>query len=260
MKIIAIFFSGVVVTLIALWVFISSNYNYTQPNPNVMQNPINKKNADFVLKGMNTICDTTGYLTIDFKFIASNASFLDPYFPIQILWLLDSIYPGNQNMEKLFYDAFTTKLISDQEFDSIIADDTKLLNLIKWCESIKSYGNMSDIDKPIFLFISDYWLGKLSEVFSNIVDNENYNRYSYRYRFYTDRLNENLYKVTQKEDALTKVIDNIISNRYAYLWNRFLIRTSILFKIFVGICFSFIVFCVFYTLYMIIRKLTINRP
>lgn len=153
------------------------------------------------------------------------------------LLFLDSLVGDKMEVRGIISVALTDSLYK-HSFSS--ADNSNLDSLnykLQWAEKFKFYGDADTMSENQLLFqsIYDFWLGKISKNLSEYSENNTKAKFNFQFRYLTAKCNEKRYNVSVKVSSVEKVIQNILGNNWAHLFEASWNQASLLQKIIIAI-------------------------
>jgi len=190
--------------------------------------------------------------TIDFKFttVGINKDSYKTQFPYS-LYLNSSNYQEVKTLQKdlvaldsLIQDKwivreFILNVLTDSLNNRIFKVSAKanldsLNSILQWAEKFKYYGEADPIYENQILFnsIHSYWLEKISKHLSEYSEKNENAKFNFQFRYLTAKCNEKRYNVSVKVSSVEKVIQNVLENKWAHLfeasWNQASLNQKIL--------------------------------
>lgn len=103
--------------------------------------------------------------------------------------------------------------------------------LVKWAETFNIDDKIFSENSPAFRSIYNYWMGLVAKSLDNLIQN-NYNlKFDFRVKYLRQRCIETTHGTGTSDDGVTKIITNIIDQKWHYLFvDRLWNATSNLFK------------------------------
>jgi hypothetical protein len=172
------------------------------------------------------------------------------------LHLLDLLV-GDKMLVRGLISAVLTDSLYNQKKSSTEKSNLDSLNYrLQWAEKFKYYGEAdpSSENQLLFQSIHDYWLRKIA---NNLTEYSNTNekaKFNFQYRYLTAKCNEKRYNVSVKISSLEKVIQNILGNRWAHLFEASWNQASILQKIIIAVLLIVTSICYMVTIKSLLHK------
>ena len=161
------------------------------------------------------------------------------------LVILDSLV-GDKMVVRGLISSVLTDSLYNRNFSK--ADNVNLDSLnyrLQWAEKFKFYSEAdpSSENQLLFQSIYDFWLNKISRILSEYSENNVNAKFNFEFRYLTAKCNEKRYNVSVKVSPLEKVIQNILGNSWAHLFEASWNQASVLQKIIVAVLLLATCFC-----------------
>ncbi len=147
------------------------------------------------------------------------------------LALMDSLSPHNEmlNQETLSI-ALTEKLEEriKQGFEQYNPDS--LIRMIQWAEKFNAYAGIDPAHTTLFQVIYNHWFNFASNTLRTYYETDNSLMYNYKFHYIYDRIKEKQFITPIKATNFEKVINNMLRNKWSYLFNKFWNATGNLYK------------------------------
>lgn len=219
---------------------ISQNYSNHQISTDSIINSISKEN----------ISDH-----FPFKSIAENIQLSDYQKQRDILNFLEKLDSNqySRSQEYLFFALSDTLLKTLQNTQDL--DDLNVLTSLTNEITSLFYYSKQDIKNEIFYeALFDYWMLFINHQLESVVNNNYWEKYSFEYRYISTISQQFNYNPSTGLNSTEKVLNNLSENKYGYLFNRFILRTTIYQKIGIAFALSIIILSFWYSLSTIIKK------
>lgn len=186
------------------------------------------------LRGVNKDSITTQF---PYREYLKSVNFQDAKSIQKDLLVLDSLVGDKMVVRGLISVALTDSLYNQSSTEAGNSNLDSLNYKLQWAEKFKFYGEADTINENQLLFqsIYDYWLSKISKNLSEYSENNTKAKYNFQYRYLTAKCNEKRYNVSIKVSSLEKVIQNILGNNWAHLFEASWNQASLLQKIIIAI-------------------------
>ncbi|MHA8085389.1 hypothetical protein U8695_07405 [Aquirufa antheringensis] len=165
------------------------------------------------------------------------------------LLFLDSLV-GDKMMVRGIISVILTDSLYNHSFSSTDNSNLDSLNYrLQWAEKFKFYGEADKMSENQLLFqsIYDFWLRKISKNLSEYSENNTKAKFNFQYRYLTAKCNEKRYNVSVKVSSLEKVIQNILGNNWAHLFEASWNQASLMQKIIISILLITTLVCYVFT-------------
>ena len=172
------------------------------------------------------------------------------------LKILDSLVVDKMLVRGLISTVITDSLFN-QNFSTSENSNLDSLNYrLQWAEKFKYYGESdpSSENQLLFQSIYDYWLSKISKNLTEYSNTNEKAKFNFQYRYLTAKCNEKRYNVSIKVSSLEKVIQNILGNKWAHLFEASWNQASLLQKIVIAILLIATSICYLITIKSFLRK------
>ena len=158
----------------------------------------------------------------------------------------DLIFLDSIIKDKYFVRKFMSKVLTDSLNNQIykinVNSNLDTLNLIlQWTEKFKNYGESdpSPENQILFKTINSYWSKKISKTLGQYSEINVNAKYNFHFRYLTAKCNEKRFNVSVKVTSIDKLIQNVLENRWAHLfeatWNQSTVFQKIIIFIFFAI-------------------------
>jgi len=153
------------------------------------------------------------------------------------LVILDSLV-GDKMVVRGLISAVLTDSLYNRNFTEVDNVNLDSLNYrLQWAEKFKFYSEAdpSSENQLLFQSIYDFWLNKISRILSEYSENNVNAKFNFEFRYLTAKCNEKRYNVSVKVSPLEKVIQNILGNSWAHLFEASWNQASLMQKIIIAI-------------------------
>ena len=145
---------------------------------------------------------------------------------IKIFELLDSTINNQFLSSSIIAPLFTSKIIDYYDLDNL----DSIYKILLWADRYKIDKGQNNID-ALFNSIYRYWYSEGSNSLSNLSEKNAKNKYSFKYRYLTQKCAENGFNVDSGNSKIEKLIFNAFDNNWSYILRRVIHSTSISFKL-----------------------------
>lgn len=156
--------------------------------------------------------------------------------------------------DEVFYENMTTHLL---QFYQQKVDFSQLHELKELTEEIHFVAMMSTIEDEhqlTYKAILDFWMQFIFEQLQEIVRNDEHLKYTFDYQYIQNFGEQYQYQSFEKLSDAEKFIDHFSQNKWSYLWNRLLLRTTIWQKSILTVLSLGILFSIFYTIIHLFKR------
>lgn len=172
----------------------------------------------------------------------------------KVLDKIEGDYSEKHSVYELFYANMTDSLL---QFYQKAVDFYQIQELKILTEELYSVAVMSTVEGKyhlVYKAILDFWMQFIFEQLQVIVQQDESLKYTYEYQFIQDFGERFQYQSFEKLSNSEKVIDHFSQNKWFYLWDRFLLRTTIGQKSILAIVSIGFLFSVFYTMIHLFKR------
>ncbi|CAN5891017.1 hypothetical protein BH11BAC7_BH11BAC7_35470 [soil metagenome] len=156
--------------------------------------------------------------------------------------------------------AFMTDSLLAYYAETLQYDPDKFHMLLLWAEPFQYYANKDTSQYAvIYTAVYDYWLNKLSNAISHACAIQPALKYDKRFCYLCQRLGDAKYYSGLKYSGSEKVLENLISGKWAYLYDRFWLETSLAFRLLLLACILITITSCVYSAYSIVIKIKNKR-
>jgi hypothetical protein len=166
------------------------------------------------------------------------------------LKILDSLLGDKMLVREIVSIALTDSLYY-RDFSTIEKLNLDSLNYtLQWAEKFKHYGeaDASSENQLLFQSIYDFWMSKIAKNLSEYSEYNSGAKFNFQFRYLTAKCNEKRYNVSVKVTSLEKVIQNLLGNKWAHLFEASWNQASLLQKVICGFMIVFTIVTYVFTL------------
>jgi hypothetical protein len=165
--------------------------------------------------------------------------------------MLDTICGKSSMGGDIIYKSLTEELEKKLKPTLTSFNADTLIWLVQWAERFKYYAEVDQANASLFQPLNDHWMNFIANHLNNLYKNDESIKYDYKFRYLMSRCAENKYNIDIGNSKKEKFVYNIIDQQWSYILNRFIIGTSLLFKI----CIIIILSITLYGYFCIIKKI-----
>lgn len=215
-------------------------------------------------------CDSKPYFNLKIHVDSLDADNLKADFPYQIyldsadycdinaihrhLQILNTVNPDAKENQRILVKALTEKLEEKigPRFNTYHPDS--IILMLNWVNKFHYYKDIDTNNLKLYRMVHRHWynyfankLGQYNESNSNL-------NYEFKFKYLVALCQSKNYPPDIRNSTFTKIIDNAVNNKWAYLFKRFWDGTGILFKLLLSAAILF----TFYSYYCV-YKLHFNK-
>lgn len=210
-------------------IIIRANYDASV----LQEQPCSGIYRDFFLSHALTKIDSS-HLVENFPYgtYLDSSAWCNPVSLIQDLNIMDSLYPGQPGIHRQIISSALTDTL-EYRMASVLATyhpDT-LTWLLQWASR---FGHYQDIDKKnakVYRVVYRFWFNKVSNLLGKYADADANLKYEFKFKYLSSVCHTQRFTPPVGRSKLEKVIDNVINQKFSYLFNRFWHGTKWHFKI-----------------------------
>lgn len=133
-------------------------------------------------------------------------------------------------------------------------DLNTLMSLTNDVSGLHYYGQADTTYQILYEALFHYWMQFINQKLESVAGKNYWSKYSFEYKYIYTVSEQYYYNPSIGLSNAEKVLDNLSDNRYGYLFNRWMLRTSLLQKAGLLIVISTIVFSILFTIYTLIKS------
>ncbi len=160
----------------------------------------------------------------------------------------------DNNFQELIFIALsdTLKKVYEQSID--LNDLNTLLSLTNEVSGLYPMTLANQKNKIFYQALFDYWLQRIIQNLEHIAQSHYWSKYTFEYKYISTVCEQYNYNPSTGLSSAEKVLDNFADNRYSYLFNRFVLQTTLLQKTILFIILTFVTSCVLFTIYTLLKS------
>jgi hypothetical protein len=171
-----------------------------------------------------------------------------------LVYKLDSLNPTINNQKNI------SKIYTELLYENLGKNLTEynpdyFQAILNWSNKFKYHSNEVSDDNFLFDVISSFWIGKVAHALGNFSEVDYSIKHRFKFKYLINQCNKHKNFVSIHTPKHEKIIDHIIKNDWAYLWFKFNIGTSFLFKLMFYFVVFFNLFSVVFVPYSLIKKI-----
>ena len=161
---------------------------------------------------------------------------------------LNTLNPVPKENQIILAKALTGTLEEKTSLKFNTYNPDSLIMLLQWVNKFNHYKDIDTANKKFYRMVHRHWYNFVSNKLGQYHDIDPDIKYDYKFKYLVSTCQSQNYPPDIKNSNTTKIIDNVINNKWAYLFKRFWDGTGVLFKlIFLGLILftSYSYYCVY---------------
>lgn len=191
-----------------------------------------------------------------FALIAENINLSDYQKQKEILSYLENL-DSNQftKSQEYVFISLSDTLLKKLEIRLNFEDLNVLTSLTNEVTSLFYYSKYDLKNQIFYEALFDYWMQLINSKLETIANNNYWKKYSFEYKYISTVCQQFNYNPSTGLNSTEKVLDNLVENKYGYLFNRFILRTSTFQKIIGALFLSISIISLTFSVYYLIKKI-----
>jgi len=173
--------------------------------------------------------------TFPYDIYIDSANYCDINSILYDLKLMNLINPDAKANRRILAKALTEKLEEKNKnlFNNYNPDG--LIMILQWVNKLNHYKDIDTANIKLYRIIHRYWYNYVSNKLSQYNDDNSNLKYGFKFKYLLSTCQSNNYPPDIRFSNTAKVIDNVINNKWAYLFKRFWDGTNFVFKFLLSI-------------------------
>lgn len=168
--------------------------------------------------------------------------------------LKEASAPDNERFMSNMFVALSDSLLAVYQERLNFEDLNTLLSLTNDVKGLHYYAAADTNYQIVYDALFHYWMQFINQKLESVADKNYWSKYSFEYKYIYTVSEQYYYNPSIGLGNAEKVLDNFADNKYGYLFNRLLLRTSILQKTGLLIVISTIVLSLLFTIYTLLKS------
>jgi hypothetical protein len=240
-----------VLILIVFLIILITQADYNDKMP-VIKHEV-KRNSFNIKNHLNGLTSDNLMSTFPYKVYLDSIDIYDINTIKASILEIDTVSKDNMLSQQIVSIALTDSLLtySRNKYENYNPDS--LILLMKWMQRFNYYADIDKQNKILYEVIDEFWLNHLTNKLIQYCKDNNSLKYDYKVKYLTSQMEQNGYNTGVGFSNFEKVLNNITENKYSYIYNKFMSRSSFFQKIILGLFFLF-TFYGYYCIYRIHKK------
>lgn len=165
------------------------------------------------------------------------------------LQILNFINPDAKENQKILVKALTNNLEEKLSSKFKTYNPDTMIMLLQWVNKFQYYKDIDTTNLKFYRMVHRHWYNYVSNKLGQYHDSSPNLKYDYKFKYLVSACQSQNYPPDIRNSSTTKIIDNVVNSKWAYLFKRFWDGTGLLFKLML----STIILFTFYSYYCVYK-------
>ena len=225
-KYVLLAFSPILLIAIVLFYFITK-IDYSE---NIQRYKIKVNNTFNLSKHLTNLNSNNILEKFPYKIYLDSANYDNIDYLKSDLLKLDSLCSDIMLNQNVLIIALTEKLDERIKPSFKTYNPDSIISMIQWAEKFNFYADLDKTNSILYKSIYDYWMTFAVKNLDKYYKENSSTKYNFKFKYISNRCKEKKYTGAIGDNNFEKVIYSVIKKDWAYLFDRFWIGTSILYK------------------------------
>ena len=147
------------------------------------------------------------------------------------LKVMNAIIPNTKENQKILVKALTNNLEEKISLKFNKYNPDSLIMLLQWVNKFHHYKDIDTANKKFYRMVHRHWYNFVSNKLGQYHDKDPDIKYDYKFKYLVSICQSQNYPPDIKNSNTAKIIENMVNNKWAYLFKRFWDGTGAIFKL-----------------------------